>query len=102
MSYLCDVFDTQEGAQEALSFLTLHAGYPAVNFNASTGEPATDNTKTTRWAVEAQRITDNKWYFKRIKDEIRAEYPQELLDAYMLIPHTEEAYQSDWHPSEEL
>ena len=101
MSYLYDVFETQVIAQEALDFLALHAGYPAVNFNAETGEPATSNTKTKQWAVMAQRVTDGKWFFKRIKDEIRANYPQALIDAYMLIPHTEEVYADDWQASKQ-
>lgn len=91
MSKLYDVFDTQALAQEALDFIANLGEFPRTKIIKGV-----ETITTSAWDVGRQRITDNKWYFSRVTDAIRADYPQEVLAAYMLIPHTEEAYSDDW------
>jgi hypothetical protein len=97
------VFDTEAGALAAEAQITSIGGLPRTGFNAKTGEVASDDkAKTTCWAIPWMRITDNKWVFLRLPENIRNQYPQETHDAFnVAFPYTLEEYQTNWRPVEE-
>ena len=98
MPKLMDVFETQELAQQALAFISSIGQFPTYQ-----DSPRGKNVlTTTAWDIEKQRITDKKWYFLRVNDEIRADFPQEVIDTYNTIPHTEEIFDSSWEPETDM
>jgi hypothetical protein len=102
MSDLYYVFDDEQTAIDAEARICEIGNAPVTGVNAKTGQPAPDKCKTERWAVPQQRITDNKWVFPYVGDELAEQYPEEVRNAFNAdYPHIKEEYDSGWFPDKE-
>lgn len=66
----CYVFDTEAEAIAAEAYITQTGGLPWVGKRGGVSVPA--NQQTVRWATPEQRVTDGKWFFKRVKPKFLA------------------------------
>jgi len=96
------VFDTEALANGAQEYICTVGSVPITGNNAKTGELEPTKAKTELWAIPFQRITDSKWVFPIIPPEVKAQYPQEVVDAFQTnFPNTEEEFDTSWLPPEE-
>jgi hypothetical protein len=97
------VFDTEQQAIDAESYISNIAGFPSYGVNAQTGIVDKTAQKTTNWAIPYQRINDNKWIIPRVPSSSLEQIPQSVIDTFNNdYPHTIEEQQSNWYPAEEL
>ena len=93
----CYVFNTLLEAENSLAYIDEAGGTPITGRNALTGELEPLKTKTETWAKIQQRITDNKYFFPRVSEDILSLYPLEVLknfnDNYTFVIET---FDSSW------
>lgn len=91
------VFDTETIAIDAENYICTVAGCPIVNKNALTGLPDPNVQKTESYAIPQQRITDGKWFFTRVPQYIREQYPPEVQEQFNYnYPHVIENFTYSW------
>lgn len=96
------VFDDEQTALGAEAYITQVGGAPIVGRNFATGQPEPDKTKTERWAIPQQRVTDGKWVFPIVPQEIAEQYPPEVSAAFNTnYPNVKEEFDPLWFPEED-
>ena len=95
------VFDDEQTAVGAEAYICQLGGVPVTGVNAATGELEPDAVKTERWAVPEQRLTDGKWVFPYVGDELVAQYPDNVRSYFAEnFPYVLEEPADDWFPPE--
>ena len=91
------VFDIEQRALDAEAYICKAGGVPFVGRNAKTGELQPNKTKTERWAIPQQRLSDGKWIFPVVPDELVARCDQSVISVFHeAYPHVKEEYDPTW------
>lgn len=90
------VFNTEQIAQAAEAWISLHGNLPRTGKNAKTGQDEPNKCKTERWAIPQQRL-DGNWVFERVPAAERAKFPQSKKDEFDInFPHVVEIESPEW------
>ena len=97
------ISDTEAAANSSLVYIASIAQYPRVSMSCC-GQEVPEKQKTECWAVAQQRITDGRWFYLKIPQNVldREGVTQEMVDQfYATFGCVDEEYDDSWVYQEE-